>query len=101
MIKTIFYEQDKEELRSKYANTLGEESLKFELNQLANEISVGEIYDFYIVNDADEIVGDVNLFIEEIVQVYVDDNFNYLISGIDEHDGRMEVKLSQTEFWRR
>lgn len=99
MIKSIFYEQDQDYLNTRYAKALSKENLEFELNYLVSEISVGEIYEFYIVNDKDEIVDNLNLYVEEIVQIYVDDNFDYIIKGTNEEDEGISIGLSNTEFW--
>lgn len=98
MIKLIFLHQDKEFLRRRYEKAICQENLEFFLNYLASEIKVGEIYEFYIVNDEDEIVDNPNLYIDEIVPIF-DPEQNYLIRGTDEFDKEMEINLNQTEFW--
>ncbi len=98
VIKSIFLHQDKEFLRRRYEKAICQESLEFFLNYLVSEIKVGEIYDFYIINDEDEIVDNPNLHIDEIVPIF-DPEENYLIRGTDESDKEIEVNLDFTEFW--
>lgn len=98
VIKSIFLDQDKEYLRKRYEKAICKESLEFFLNYLTSEIKVGEIYDFYIVNDEDEIVDNPNLHIDEIVPIF-DPEENYLIRGTDKSDKEIEVNLDFTEFW--
>lgn len=98
LIKSIFLNQDKEYLGKRYEKAISKENLEFTLNYLVSSIEVGEIYDFYIVNEEDVILDSLNLYVEEIVPIFELEE-DYLILGTDQFDKEIEVKLSETEFW--
>ncbi|MDU5080276.1 hypothetical protein [uncultured Tissierella sp.] len=101
-VKAIYLEQDKECLENKYRDILSKKELDFLLNHLVDSIKVGDLYDFYVVNENAEMIDNVNLHVSGIEPILENNNidfFDYVICGTDEYDNRIEVNLSQTKFW--